>query len=121
MGQKQLPNAGTDWIPGDGIPWVCAQCWFILGPSTIPQSAALRKLHGHIASGHVKQQGTWSDEDPEDQVDEDALGDGEDQDGQEGHERHRGRQGGATDEGVQGRINELLREQSTDRATGAKP
>jgi len=30
-GMQSVPTTlppGTDWIPGDGIPWVCAQCWF---------------------------------------------------------------------------------------------
>ncbi len=45
---------GTDWIPRDGIPWVCPTCWFELSPSTVPQSVAQHHLKEHLASGHKK-------------------------------------------------------------------
>ena len=72
------PNmAGIDWIPGDDIPWVCAQCWLILGPSSVPQSVALRKLHEHLATGHIQEK-VDSAEDQDDLEDEHDLDGGED-------------------------------------------
>jgi hypothetical protein len=59
---------GVDWVPGDGIPWVCPQCWFILGVSSVPQSVALRNMRAHIASGHIKQIEN-SDDEAQEQLD----------------------------------------------------
>ena len=63
QGTPAARPSASDWVPGDGIPWVCPECWFILGQSTIPQSEALRKLHEHIANGHRRDdEGSIEDE-----------------------------------------------------------
>jgi len=67
-----------DWIPNDGIPWVCPQCWFILSPSTVPKSVAFGRLRYHIAAGHRGLDGNdqtqfddWDDSDDELLIDDD--------------------------------------------------
>jgi hypothetical protein len=77
---------GSDSIPGDGIPWVCAHCWFILGPSTIPRSAALRKLHEHFASAHRKQEESSIGENQDDLEDHEGQESLEDEGDEEDHE-----------------------------------
>ena len=59
-------NSGSDWVPGDEIPWVCKECWVILAPPSVPRSEALQKLHEHLAEGHQQRDDVQSEEDEDD-------------------------------------------------------
>src|ERR1700722_6335190 len=78
----RTPFSANRLDPGDGISWVCFHCWFTLGASTIPRSAALRKLQGHLAAGHTEQTDSSAERNLEDHDDGEELED----DGEEGDE-----------------------------------
>jgi len=42
------------WVPGDGIPWVCPECWFTLAPSSVAWADARRAMENHLEGGHVR-------------------------------------------------------------------
>lgn len=67
----------VDWRPGDGIPWVCPECWFRLGESKVPQSEAFRRLNQHISNDHLKRREQEHSNDSDSELTEEVSGDAE--------------------------------------------
>jgi hypothetical protein len=55
-----------DWIPGDGIPWVCPACWLMLAPSNVAWAEARRAMEKHLTGGYVRVNETPESEESDD-------------------------------------------------------